>query len=717
MNQSRKRVAIIGGGCAAMTAAYYLSRTPELRDALDVTVYQMGWRLGGKGASGRNEEMHDRIEEHGLHVWGGFYYNAFRMIREAYGELDRPVGAPLRTWDEAFLPHNKVCWEEQIGDEWIHWPLETPMTGDEPGEGPDHPSVLGYVRMMIGWIRTVIRDFPHDELRLAATTRGAHHDFHPYESLLGRPDLDSTYTGAPVTALDVAHDAAARAESSEGRDRAIDHHTILAGVDAFHHWLQDEWEHELAGHNEARRLFILIDLMQAMIRGMLRDGIFLKGYMAIDDYDLAEWLGRHGATKLAVESAAVRGYYDYFFAYEDGDTTKPKMSAGMGLRHLLMLVGDYRGSLFWKMGSGMGDAVFGPLYEICRARGVSFRFFHRLDELVPSADGKSIATLRIARQVDVTRDSYEPLVDVGGLPSWPSSPLYDQIDPRQAAELKRRGANLEDPFTDWDDVEVIELVQGRDFDAVVLGVSLGTIPYVCSRLIEAHPDWRQMTERLQSVQTQSMQLWWTPPIEDLGWKMGNVTGTAYGQPLESWSDMSFVAPRESWPEGEAPGTIVYFTGPMKNPASMPGGRDPAFGREQTDQAWANALAWSREFVGHLYPLAMNGDEIDWSKLLDAAGGTGEERFRAQYVRSNYTPSERYVIDLPGTNRYRLEADSSGYDNLALAGDWLFTGLGGAVESAVIAGMQAAQALAGGGPPIIGAMKSPWPRKKTVKPLI
>jgi hypothetical protein len=87
------------------------------------------------------------------------------------------------------------------------------------------------------------------------------------------------------------------------------------------------------------------------------------------------------------------------------------------------------------------------------------------------------------------------------------------------------------------------------------------------------------------------------------------------------------------------------------------------------------------------------------------------------VRSNYTPSERYVIDLPGTNRFRLEADSSGYDNLALAGDWLFTGLGGAVESAVIAGMQAARALTGGGPNIMGSMKSPWPRKKTVKILV
>src|SRR3954463_6931087 len=54
------RVAIIGGGCASLTTAFELTR-PELAGRYAVTVYQMGWRLGGKGASGRG--VHDRIEE------------------------------------------------------------------------------------------------------------------------------------------------------------------------------------------------------------------------------------------------------------------------------------------------------------------------------------------------------------------------------------------------------------------------------------------------------------------------------------------------------------------------------------------------------------------------------------------------------------------------------------------------------------------------------
>ena len=79
---ARKQVAILGGGAGSMTAAFYLSNTAEMRARFDVTVYQMGWRLGGKGANGRRADAAQRIEEHGLHVWGGFYANAFRTVRE-----------------------------------------------------------------------------------------------------------------------------------------------------------------------------------------------------------------------------------------------------------------------------------------------------------------------------------------------------------------------------------------------------------------------------------------------------------------------------------------------------------------------------------------------------------------------------------------------------------------------------------------------------------
>ena len=55
-------------------------------------MYQRGWRLGGKGASSRG--VNGRIEEHGLHVWLGYYDNAFRLVRDVYDELDRATPIP-----------------------------------------------------------------------------------------------------------------------------------------------------------------------------------------------------------------------------------------------------------------------------------------------------------------------------------------------------------------------------------------------------------------------------------------------------------------------------------------------------------------------------------------------------------------------------------------------------------------------------------------------
>ncbi|MGQ3032212.1 MAG: NAD(P)-binding protein, partial [Ferrovibrionaceae bacterium] len=76
---TKTRVAILGGGVAALSAAYQMSKTEALRAQYDITIYQIGWRLGGKGATGRDEQ--GRFLEHGLHIWFGDYTNAFRMSK------------------------------------------------------------------------------------------------------------------------------------------------------------------------------------------------------------------------------------------------------------------------------------------------------------------------------------------------------------------------------------------------------------------------------------------------------------------------------------------------------------------------------------------------------------------------------------------------------------------------------------------------------------
>ena len=95
------RVHIVGGGCAGLSAAWQLSRMP----GYEVHVYERSWRLGGKGASGRDKN--GRIHEHGLHVWLGFYENAFRMMRECYAEVENNRWGPHAKDPDERLAHRR----------------------------------------------------------------------------------------------------------------------------------------------------------------------------------------------------------------------------------------------------------------------------------------------------------------------------------------------------------------------------------------------------------------------------------------------------------------------------------------------------------------------------------------------------------------------------------------------------------------------------------
>ena len=120
-------------------AAFELTRR-EHEGRYQVTVYQIGWRLGGKGASARGPG--GRIEEHGLHVWMGWYENAFRLVRECYAELGRdPRTCPIADWREAFAPAPFVGVAEHDGNgRWNVWKSLVPPTdglpGDPPPDGP-----------------------------------------------------------------------------------------------------------------------------------------------------------------------------------------------------------------------------------------------------------------------------------------------------------------------------------------------------------------------------------------------------------------------------------------------------------------------------------------------------------------------------------------------------------------------------------------------------
>ena len=109
----------------------------------------------------------------------------------------------------------------------------------------------------------------------------------------------------------------------------------------------------------------------------------------------------------------------------------------------------------------------------------------------------------------------------------------------------------------------------------------------------------------------------------------------------------------------------------------------------------NARQFLDDWVFQLWPFAAfrypNG--FKWELLVDPSGPSGPERLNSQHFVANVDPSERYTQSLPGTTKYRIRSDGTGFDNLFIAGDWTDCGLNfGCVEAAVISGRLASWAI-------------------------
>ncbi len=690
----RKKVAILGGGIAALSAAFELTSQPGWKDAYEISVYQTGWRLGGKGASGRNPDMSDRIEEHGLHIWMGFYANAIGMMRKCYEELARPQGSPLARWSDAFKPHHFIVAEEQVDGRWIHWPYDAPRSSALARL----PAPWDYVRMMLDSMRSFFHRstlfaalaprkdaVPPDEAVTPARQTASVLQKHN----IALPDSEPGY-------LDAAADLARAVPQSPALQLVQDHYAITWLLRRFIAWLWSKLAERVEQSDEARRLWIMLDLGYANVAGVLADGVLFDGFDAIDDRDYQAWLRQHGASEITIRSALIRGLYDFVFAMVHGDPARPSFAAGAALRLILRTAYGYDEAIMWKMQAGMGDAVFAPLYEVLRKRGVQFHFFHRVKNLGLSPDKQAIATIRIGRQVTLKQPEYEPLVTVKGLLCWPNRPLYDQI--QRGEELREQGINLESSWTTWQDAEELTLRSGQDFDLVVLGISLGALPHVCPELIAASARWRSMIAHVQTIATQSLQLWMIPDLAHLGWNLRSPVVTAYEEPLETWADMTQTLPRENWPSNEQPGSIAYFCGPLDDPEPIPPFSEHDFPDREARRVRRTAAEWLRRATGHLWPAATSAAKpaaLDWSLLFDRSGKAGEARLNQQFWRANVEPSDRYVISAAGSTRHRLKPDQSGFGHLYLAGDWTRNGLNvGCVEAAVMSGRQAARAISG-----------------------
>jgi len=414
-SNGRLKVAIIGGGCAGLAAAWQLSQIVDGAKAplFDITVYEKSWRLGGKGASGRDE--YGRIREHGIHIWLGFYENAFRMMRECYREVaDRKWGPaskdkdgvlPYGSFDHAFFaePHLAVgVPSKEEGGPWRVWSGFLPPTDGLPGEDLDektNPFTLqAYLARCLDLSKALIHsvlgpandDMPQGQARPDTRSKldetlDLKFGFDPAESpaLLLERVVAAVRACGLTTAAGILQGVTIIESILHERDGG----SLLVGeaVLKFAEALASQTRKQLLDlvniDQETRLKTQVIDLIMTIMVGLFRDRVLFdeRGLDAINHIDCKEWLTKHGAVFESVESPFVTGLYDLAFCYRDGDRKQPALAAGQAIRGALRMFFSYRGSIFWRMRGGMGETVFSPLFRVLKTRGVKFRFLWELD--------------------------------------------------------------------------------------------------------------------------------------------------------------------------------------------------------------------------------------------------------------------------------------------------------------------------------------------------
>jgi len=697
-----RRIAIVGAGPSGLATAISLTDpaiNPDWRERYEIDIYQMGWRAGGKGATGRNADANDRIEEHGIHLFSNFYFNALRMLSSTVDELEWDEHDKYKTMDEMLLPSHASSATEYVDGRWGHTLTRlmstpgNPWTGD-PGVDPN--DVVGSVLEHLA--------------RILASSVEARHA--AGGSLLERiEELARHFVGDELKAWSerIAKQLAKEREdpAPPGKDR---HGDLAADLTDMVDVLADLLE-RYPDNATIRSSFLELDLIATLFRGLVEDDVAAKGIESIDDENYRDWLARHGASPITLASGKPQALPNTALGYEYGDTTAiPTMSAAAYVMFFTRWVmGNGPGAYFFRQGTG--DTIIKPLYRLLVQRGVRFHYFHKLEAVELNADGTRVGRLVFDRQATVRAGTYDPLRRLDdGEQVWPNRPLYDQLvegtELQKGDEMKGGGYDLESWWTAWKPVEQVTLEDGRDFDHVVLATPISTLEHTCPELITKSDDWKKMVGNVKSAATQAVQLWIDRPTTELGWTGAleghdRYLGGIFGQDLTSYCDFSDLVDEERWPAETKPKGLIYLIGALSDPDVMPPFDDHDFPRRERARVHWMTVQFLRNIDG-LLPDASGSPidprSFDFDRLVPhdpEHRGRGVNQFAQQYWRANVDPNERYTLNVKGSGQYRLEAWGSGFDNLVLTGDWIYNGWNvGSFEGAVMSGKLASLALTG-----------------------
>ena len=679
---SVKRVAILGGGMGGLTTAYYLTNEKGWQDRFDVTVYQLGWRLGGKCASSRGER--DRIEEHGIHGFIGSYFNALPMMADVYDELDRDLGQPLATFERAFEASSfSMLWEWRV-DGLKPWPTRAPRNRRSPRDAAFYKGVQSCIEGVM-------------------------------DVLVASAELPDSTVDKKIKELLRAWQVLSRQPATLGVK-----HPLVKQIEDVRPLIHQKLEAPETPDGE-RREILFVDYATTLVLGALRDNLAVEGFDKLDSINWVTWLQGHGMHAATLQSPLPMQTVNICYQSPNGDTSRAAVMSAASYVDWTLRTFAYMDSFLWGFIAGTGETLIAPLYEVLRRRGVKFEFFHKVEALNLDPKGSRVASVDFTVQATLKDPtaSYRPLVEVKGLPGWPGTPDYEQLN--EGKELQKQGIDLESYWNGWAGAKTKRLCAGAEdgFDELVFAIALGAVPFLCKELMDTSSAWFDMADPkagLPRLQTQAMQIWLSRTVKELGWKPDlneaenevAFSGT-YLCPPNGNGEFHDLIPFEGWAEDNMPKALWYFCGLMPSYEDMPLFTDADYPRRARDRVKAQCIQYLQTSIGTMLPNATVrannpvGDPmgLDFSLLVDFADSkkgpnrVGVQRFESQFWRANIDPTELYIGSPPGSGDLRLEAWGSGFENLTLAGDWIYTGVNvGSVETSVMSGKLASYALSG-----------------------
>ena len=680
---------------------------------------------GGSAARARRGRgRHGRIEEHGLHLWMGFYENAFRLMRECYAELGRdPPRARSRTGDDAFdagaaVGVDGAARRRPLGARGSRsFRRATALPGDRSRRAAAR--TVWSTTSSAGRRLVCARCSRRSHASPATTRRGPRTGRWRADALADATSLDAALGelgelgarsprrrawSALVAAIALAgridvvaaiparasHDAAAAPARTSLIERGARPRRLEASTWTIARTRIWQLRRDRRGARPRRR--------------QRRDPARLRRHrrvrlprVAAAERRLAERRStRPSCARSTISASPTRT------AIRRGRASPP----GRRCAACCALFFTYRGAFFWQHAGRHGRR---RVRAVLRGAAAPRRALPR------SSTGSRTCACALARG--------EPPVRRGARVRRARRRSSDRRRVR-AAGRRATACRAGRPSRDWEqlvdgdaprargwDFESFwdrrrtrppsRSTSGRDFDLVVLGVGLGAVPHVCRELVDARPalagDGRAREDRRDAgVPALAHAPTWRSSAG--AGRRSNISG--FVEPFDTWADMRHLLRARALARRRARAArrllLQRAAGrrePGRRARSAPTPRPPARrGAAERHRASCDAG------VAHLWPArvdrppASSAGSSSSTRRRGAARGRGALRLAVLDAPTSTRPTAT-SLSLPGTGRHRISPARRAYDNLTIAGDWTDCGFNaGCVEAAVMSGRLAAHAL-------------------------